>query len=277
MSLEAGAWRGEGWEVRNDEVRAFLDSYDGERFDAVITDPPYSSGGATRGDRTVRTALKYVNNDSGNRSLPDFEGDGRDQRGFVAWSSLWMSEAWRRTKPGGALVVFSDWRQLPATTDAVQAGGWIWRGLIAWNKINGRPQTGRFRAQCEYAVFATKGPHRAYDGAPCLDGCYSISPPTGRVHITEKPVELARQLVRVAPPGGLIFDPFTGSGALAEGFLRERRRVLALELVPEFAAYTAERLEAATLQGELEIPIEPTSAPVQRGLDLEATEAPCPD
>jgi site-specific DNA-methyltransferase (adenine-specific) len=30
--------------------------------------------------------------------------------------------------------MFTDWRQLPLATDALQAGGFIWRGLIAWDK-----------------------------------------------------------------------------------------------------------------------------------------------
>lgn len=47
--------------------------YHGDSFDilhnlsgvqAVITDPPYSSGGAFRGDRAQKTTTKYVNSDT---------------------------------------------------------------------------------------------------------------------------------------------------------------------------------------------------------------------
>ncbi len=52
-----------------------------EQVDALITDPPYSSGGMVRGDRTNQTtAEKYVQ--SGNaldaEQNMDFSGDNRD-------------------------------------------------------------------------------------------------------------------------------------------------------------------------------------------------------
>jgi site-specific DNA-methyltransferase (adenine-specific) len=63
------------------------------------------------------------------KEVPDFEGDVRDQRWFTLWTALWSSEAWRAGADGCHLVAFSDWRQLPALCDAVQAGGWLWRGI----------------------------------------------------------------------------------------------------------------------------------------------------
>jgi site-specific DNA-methyltransferase (adenine-specific) len=91
--------------------------------DAVITDPPYSSGGMVRGDRTMTTKKKYLQSDSGNlEKLADFTGDNRDQRSFHYWAALWTGAALRIAKPGAVLAVFCDWRQLPVSTDYVQAG-----------------------------------------------------------------------------------------------------------------------------------------------------------
>jgi site-specific DNA-methyltransferase (adenine-specific) len=64
--------------------------------DAVITDPPYCSGGQTMAARARPTGEKYVNGDSKTK-LPDFEGDFRDQRGFLAWASQWLAECHRVT------------------------------------------------------------------------------------------------------------------------------------------------------------------------------------
>src|ERR1044071_2096800 len=80
---------------------------------AFVTDPPYSSGGAFRGDRVKETTAKYVSTGSANKELPGFEGDVRDQRSFTLWTALWSSEAWRASADGCHLVAFSDWRQLP--------------------------------------------------------------------------------------------------------------------------------------------------------------------
>ena len=50
---------------------------------AVITDPPYSSGGAFRGDRMRQTSVKYVQVGVA-AYRPEFAGDNRDQRSFLA-------------------------------------------------------------------------------------------------------------------------------------------------------------------------------------------------
>ncbi len=55
--------------------------------DAVITDPPYSSGGAMRADRMATSVAKYVQS-STIAYRPEFSGDNRDQRGYFAWSTL---------------------------------------------------------------------------------------------------------------------------------------------------------------------------------------------
>jgi site-specific DNA-methyltransferase (adenine-specific) len=74
--------------------------------DALITDPPYSSGGMVRGDRMNDVHTKYVNNDSrSGQALADFAGDNRDQRGYGYWCALWLGEALRVVRPGGGLCV----------------------------------------------------------------------------------------------------------------------------------------------------------------------------
>jgi len=244
---DAGVLSGNGWEVHTADALAWLNDYSGETFAAIIADPPYSSGGQMRGDRTTRPAAKYVQSDSASQRLPNFEGDNRDQRSFVLWCTLWLMEAWQKCVPGATIHLFCDWRQLPAMTDALQDGGWIWRGIVAWNKTQAsRPQVGRHRAQCEYILFGTRGPHKAYEGAPCMPGFYEYQAPHGpsRIHITEKPVALIRELAQACPPGGLVLDPFCGSGAHAVGCLLAGRRVVSLELVAGIAAEAAERLAA---------------------------------
>lgn len=102
-------------------------------IDAVITDPPFSSGGAFRGDRMQKTSKKYQKSGGGTvGAYGEFSGDNRDQRSYLAWSSLWMAAAYRSANPGAIIACFTDWRQLPVTTDAVQCGGWVWRNLATW-------------------------------------------------------------------------------------------------------------------------------------------------
>lgn len=53
-----------------------------------------------------------------------------------------------------------------------------------------------------------------------------------------------RELVRIAPPGALVIDPFAGSGTTGAACLRLGRRFLGFELHPEIARLARDRLEA---------------------------------
>jgi hypothetical protein len=93
----------------------------GERFGGLVTDPPYSSGGFTRGDRQGSTGSKYqYGQDHINVRYLDFAGDNKDQRSWITWCHLWLSLILQHAKPGAVFALFIDWRQLPALTDAVQ-------------------------------------------------------------------------------------------------------------------------------------------------------------
>jgi DNA modification methylase len=222
-------------------------------IDALITDPPYSSGGMVRGDRMMTTRAKYQSTDV-EREHADFTGDNRDQRGFVAWSSLWLMYALDALKPGAIAALFSDWRQLPSMTDALQSGGFVWRGIVPWDKVNARPMPNRFRAQCEYVVWGTNGP-RDFDmkDATYHPGLLTEKPPANddREHSTQKPVGIMATLSLVAPRGGIVLDPFMGSGTTGVGCMDTGRRFIGIEKSPVHFATACERIENAQRQQAL--------------------------
>lgn len=126
--------------------------------DLILCDPPYSSGGTHAGDRKASTTAKYTDNDfNGAARLPAFSGDNMDQRSFTAFMRWVCSELRQKTREGGILEMFVDWRNLPAMTDAVQMAGWVWRGVVVWDKGISRNQPGRFRNDCEYVVWCSNG------------------------------------------------------------------------------------------------------------------------
>ena len=122
-------------------------------FDALITDPPYASGGVHASARQ-RAPSGSTSREAGENLHAEFVGDERDQRSHLRWMVLWLSECSRLLgKDGAPVCLFTDWRQLPLTTDALQAAGFTWRGVAVWDKTEGvRPQLGRFRNQAEYVV-----------------------------------------------------------------------------------------------------------------------------
>ncbi len=234
----------ERWVLHHGEALAVLRSLPDACIDAVVTDPPYSSGGFTRGDRAGTTTAKYTLNAT-QVERPEFAGDNRDQRSFGYWCALWLSECLRVAKPGAPICVFSDWRQLPTTTDVLQAGGFVWRGLVVWDKTEAcRPAMGRFAAQCEYIVWGTAGPSQDREDVGCLSGL--IHEPVrvaDKHHITGKPTAVMQQLVRVCPPDGIVLDPFAGSGTTGVAALLEGRRFVGIEIAGEYATIARERLQ----------------------------------
>jgi len=233
------------WKLHEGDALTILPTLPAASVDLVLADPPYCSGGRTQSDRTKVTARgKYVSGDA-QHQLADFAGDNRDQRGYTAWMSLLLAECLRVSKPGASALVFTDWRQLPATSDALQAGGWLWRGIIAWHKPISRPRMGGFRADCEYILWGSNGPVDATANPVYLPGLYSHSQPRGakRHHITAKPIELLQELVRVASPGGTVLDPFAGSGSAGVAALLEGRSYLGIELTEHYAEVARRRLE----------------------------------
>ena len=210
--------------------------------DAVLTDPPYSSGGQSMSARQADPAQKYQQSGT-KRQYPPMLGDNKDQRSWILWSTLWLSECWRIAQDGAPLMVFTDWRQLPALTDAVQAAGWAWRGIVAWDKRSARPQIGRFRQQCEYVLFASKGRFAAPTRA-CLPGVYAYTVNSAqKVHLTSKPVKLFMDLLAVTKPGAIVLDPFMGGGSVGEGCVRTGRSYIGIELSSDYYAISRERLE----------------------------------
>ncbi|MEV1042365.1 site-specific DNA-methyltransferase [Streptomyces sp. NPDC050204] len=214
--------------------------------DAVICDPPYNSGGRTNSERKAQSARgKYVSGDA-QHSLADFDGDNRDQRGYTYWLGLVLAESYRITRPGGSLLTFTDWAQLPATTDALQAAGWTWRGIIPWRKPISRPVKNGFRRECEYALWGSRGDPLRHAPTIYLPGMLEGSQPRGsnRVHITQKPLDVMQQLVRIAPAGGTVLDPFTGSGTTGVAALTEGRKFVGIEASAHYADIARERLAA---------------------------------
>lgn len=237
--------QGSRFEIHNAEALTFLRAMPSGSIDAVITDPPYCSGGQTMAERARPTGKKYVTSGQKN-TLPDFEGDFRDQRGFAAWAALWLGECMRALKPGGVLLTFIDWRMLPTMTDVVQVAGLVWQGIVVWDKTAGcRPQLGRFRSQAEYVVWASRGPMHPRAHPVVLPGVFQVQPRAGgKHHQVGKPEPLMEQLVRIVPDGGTVLDPFAGSGTTGVAALRAGLRFVGCEMAPGYYEVARERLVA---------------------------------
>ena len=222
------------WQLIHGEALQVLQTLPPASVDAVICDPPYSSGGFSRDDKSKTPDQKYTQSGREGR-FPDFSGDNRDQRSYLTWCALWMDAALAALKPGGYFLAFTDWRQLPVMTDAVQVAGVFWRGIVVWGTKGP-------------AVIATHdGPYPGCITAPVLQH--------DKHHVTGKPTALMAELIRCVPVGGVVLDPFAGSGSTGVACLRHGRRFIGIEREAAYIEIARQRLQAASGEGA-ETPLE---------------------
>ena len=198
------------WEIIQGDALRVLSGFAPNTFDAVITDPPYASGGRTQAEKNKSTARKYSS--MGENALPPFDGDAKDQRSWTRWAAEWLYEARKASKPGAPVCMFIDWRQLPSMTDALQWAGWTWRGIAVWDKPSGRPQRGRFRQQAEFIVWGSNGKMPLERNVGCL-------------------------------PGGRILDPFAGSGTTILAAVQEGYEAVGIELTDAYFQLGTQRVK----------------------------------
>jgi site-specific DNA-methyltransferase (adenine-specific) len=163
--------------------------------DAVVTDPPYLNTG-TGSSRASRVA-----------AIPD-------ERQFF---DLWMRSLWqefgRVLKPTGGLWMTIDWRGAVSCERAACGSPLTFGGAGVWAK-DGLGMGYMLRHTYECFVVA-RMPEWERRTASESDVWRVKWTPTDRKHghEAEKPVELMRRaLALIAEPGGVVLDPFAGSG-----------------------------------------------------------------
>ncbi|KGW93503.1 DNA methylase family protein [Burkholderia pseudomallei MSHR449] len=173
--------------------------------------------------------------------------DGRRARRHPGdWCHAWLSECRRALKPGGLLVSFIDRRQLPTLTDVVQAAGLILRGVAVWDKTLGRMRLrrGGFAQQAEFVVWASRGAMRGCD--VYLPGVFPCRLPLPKQHVTEKPLDIAREVVRLVPAGVVVCDLFAGSGTFLAAAREAGLHWVGSESNQAYHAISSARLDATT-------------------------------
>jgi len=196
-----------------------------ERPAAVISDPPY-------GMRWDTNAKRFS---GGAESSQAQRGQGKD------W---------------GAPVVGDDAAFDPApwlAADAVVLWGAnhyaaalpIGTTLVWIKRLEGA--FGSFLSDAEIAW--KKGGHGVY----CWRDLSLMAETRDRAHPTQKPVPLMRWCIEQAkvPPGGVILDPYMGSGSTGGAAVEMRHPFVGVEIDPGYFDTACRRIEAAQRQGDL--------------------------
>lgn len=205
------------------------------KVDAVVTDPPYG-----KGERT-------------NRKSNGRDVSGRLKSNAAGWAKDWppVQGDDKPFDPSACLkypkiVLFgANWfsSRLP---DASQ---WI-----IWDK---REQTGPDdNADCEMAWTNLGGPtriHRQLWRGICRRGEENIASGEGRVHPTQKPIELMAFCLDACrlPPKATVLDPYMGAGATGVAAVRRGLQFAGIEIEPIYFDTACQRIAAATKQQDM--------------------------
>ncbi len=117
--------------------------------------------------------------------------------------------------------------------------------------MTSRPQKGRYRQQS--GVHAVGRPTARFPSSRpvgCLPGVFRYANPAKRIHVTEKPLQLMRDIVHICVPGGRILDPFAGAGTTILAAVQEGYEAVGVEVTDAYYRLGGDRVRTALADGD---------------------------
>lgn len=174
-------------------------------FHSCVTDPPYGINyqSSRRTDKEKRKPI--ITNDS---------------KPFI-W---FLYETYRVMCDNSCLICFCEWRHQEVFKVAINTAGFKVKSQMIWDRqwhgmgdLEGSPAP-----MHDVVWFATKGKFKFPGDRLKSVLRFQRVDAESLVHPTEKPVSLMRHLVHsVTPPGGIVLDPFCGSGSTGKACVYE--------------------------------------------------------
>jgi DNA modification methylase len=249
----------------------------GAKADLCLTDPPYlldylrgktkQKDGVTRGFGSKKNRV-YL----GTETLPE------------NFSDLWMENVAKVQKPDFSIIIFEHPKNLRTIWNAMEAH-WRYRNTIVWHvpnrvqgfsakyklfnkhdialvatggdvSLNTEPEDELFQNEYENALLATSGkPHwegyekgKKYQPTDFIEHIAADEKSSGQgIIFGTKPVELLIPYLKVLTKrGGLVIEPFGGSGSTLIASLMLGRRCNVMEKSPVYAEVIKKRWENYT-------------------------------
>lgn len=217
-----------------------------ESVEMVASDPPY---GCPIKGHVSRSHGEFV------------EGSGMGEGEAETFFAGFLAPCVAHLVDGAIVQFFIDWRGMYPLQTAMRGAGLVQKALCVWDKGAGGMGS-LYRQQAEFVIVAKWG--RAPHVNNIELGRYGRNRTTvwqapglaqfgrGRkealgMHPTVKPVGLiADMLLDTSRIGGVILDPFCGSGTTLLAAHRTRRLGRGIELDPRFVDVAVRRMEAST-------------------------------
>lgn len=220
----------------------------GESVDAVVTDPPYGTGG----HKVVRRNGRAVHRPS------------MERKDWDVWDAAWIDPAARLLKPQGRLATFCPITKTGEVIAAVERHGFPLLTHVVWEKPDpALAFPGRLALATEFVLVFGRGrlnvakhEPNVWRGSAVKNG-RDKQPFQTTIHPYQKPLGLLRWIVRlVAPPGGLVVDPFCGSGTTLIAAVMQGTSAIGVDNDAAYVAMAARRVAPYVAQTRL--PLEAT-------------------
>lgn len=202
-------------------------------IDLIVTDPPYLFA-ATQGGGAFGSANRAYHGEL----EPISHGYLRE-----------VNEQMLRVMKMPNIYIWCSKDQLRDTMDWWLDNADVSMDLLTWHKTNPTPLcSNKYLSDTEYLLFFRGKGVRVYGEYATKRKWYAT--PTNKAdkdefgHPTVKPLEITRNLViNSSPGGGIVLDPFAGTGTTAVASKELGRRYIGFEKVPAYAETANRRLD----------------------------------
>jgi site-specific DNA-methyltransferase (adenine-specific) len=143
----------------------------------------------------------------------------------------------------GSIYIFCSPLSISDITSVFIDNKLTWR-LCVWKKTNPMPMNGQFLwlSGLEFCMFARKP--KATFNERCKSALWEFPCGHSKIHPTEKPLGLFRQIIEVSSnPGDLVFDPCAGSGTTAVAAQQLERGWIIVDISQEYCDIARQRLQ----------------------------------
>lgn len=234
------------------DANAVATACGGDRVDLMLTDPPY---GVDYVGKTRYLAKRGIGTATYRDIASDTESDYR------AWFARFL-----KVVPWADHAIFYIFMSSAHIHDlrlAIEDVGLTWGDYLVWVKNApvlsrkdyhqrtelvgmGFPKPEQ-EERADFAVYGWPQRHRFYGGFKRNNVLEYPRPTISKLHPTMKPVEMLQQLIEDgSPSGGIVYEPFCGSGSTIIAAELLDRRCFAIELDPLYVDVTVQRWEALT-------------------------------
>lgn len=203
-----------------------------ESIDLLLTDPPYNISRKNNFSTMGRTGVDY--------------GDWDKDFNQVDWLELVIP----KIKLGGTLVIWNSRENLGLLKEILERNGVDYKDVVYWLKSNPMPRNRdrRYVNPIEPAVVGVKRGakwvfNRQRDTYENGIFKYPIVSAKDRIHTTQKPVEMFKDLIRIhSKEGDIVFDPFMGSATTAIACLETGRKYFGCEIDDNYYNMSNQRI-----------------------------------